>query len=235
FNTLTAGGAYADDRLFATLISRTRQWDLGAGLSVMLSDTVGFVRDLPHNLIASFKATLEEATHADLLLIVLDVADSAAELHFQTVQRTLDDLFEEVARAEPDGWTPPDRIVLLNKADLLSDNHELLIGGQRAPGAIAISSLPNGERLPAIGAAELLERVRSAVIGSEEEFRITVPLSDSRTIHTIENRGEVLERTYSGREVTLRTRLGRRQLELLRSSGARLRVESAEPAGGFPP
>ena len=235
FNTLTAGGAYADDRLFATLISRTRQWDLGAGLSVMLSDTVGFVRDLPHNLIASFKATLEEATHADVLLIILDVADPAAELHFQTVQRTLDDLFKEVARAEPDGWTPPEQIVLLNKADLLTDNHELLIWGQRAPGAIVISSLPDGERLPKIGAAELLERVRSAVIGSEEEFRITVPLSDSRTIHTIENRGQVLERTYSGREVTLRTRLGRRQLELLRSSGARLRVESAESAGGLPP
>ena len=235
FNTLTAGGAYADDRLFATLISRTRQWNLGAGLSVMLSDTVGFVRDLPHNLIASFKATLEEATHADLLLIILDVADPAAELHFQTVQRTLDDLFEEVTRAEPDGWTPPERIVLLNKADLLSDNHELLIWGQRAPGAIAISSLPDAEGVHAIGAAELLERVRSVVVGDEEEFRITVPLSDSRTIHAIENRGQVLERTYSGREVTLLARLGRRQLELLRSSGARLRVESAEPAGGLRP
>ena len=79
FNTLTAGGAYADDRLFATLMTRTREWDVGGGHRVMLSDTVGFVRDLPHNLVASFKATLEEATHADVLLIVLDIADPAAE------------------------------------------------------------------------------------------------------------------------------------------------------------
>ncbi|MFP3326302.1 GTPase, partial [Planococcus sp. SIMBA_160] len=67
FNTLTeasgGGGAYADDKLFATLSTRTRQWRLGGGDSVMLSDTVGFVRDLPHHLVASFKATLEEAVH----------------------------------------------------------------------------------------------------------------------------------------------------------------------------
>ncbi|QKK09459.1 MAG: GTPase HflX [Planctomycetota bacterium] len=100
FNALTSGGAYADDRLFATLMTRTREWDLGGGLRVMLSDTVGFVRDLPHHLIASFRATLEEATHADLLLIVLDLADPAAEMHLETVLKTLDDVFEDVARAE---------------------------------------------------------------------------------------------------------------------------------------
>ncbi|MEO0630664.1 MAG: GTPase HflX, partial [Planctomycetota bacterium] len=57
FNTLTRGGAYADDRVFATLMTRTREWDLGGGSTAMLSDTVGFVRDLPHNLVASFRAT----------------------------------------------------------------------------------------------------------------------------------------------------------------------------------
>src|SRR5690606_9771161 len=67
FNALTTGGAYADDRLFATLVTRTRDWDVGGGLRVMLSDTVGFVRNLPHHLIASFRATLEEAMQADLL------------------------------------------------------------------------------------------------------------------------------------------------------------------------
>src|SRR5690606_4671081 len=69
FNTLTAGGAHANDQLFATLVTRTREWNVARGLTVMLSDTVGFVRDLPHDLVASFRATLEEATHADLLLI----------------------------------------------------------------------------------------------------------------------------------------------------------------------
>src|SRR5690606_33555594 len=73
FNTLTGAGTYADDKLFATLDTKTRAWKLEHGVEVLLSDTVGFVRDLPHNLVASFKATLEEAVHADLLLHVLDV------------------------------------------------------------------------------------------------------------------------------------------------------------------
>src|SRR5262245_23445813 len=68
FNTLAAAGTYADDKLFATLDTKTRAWKLDRGTTVMLSDTVGLVRDLPHNLVASFKATLEEAVHADLLL-----------------------------------------------------------------------------------------------------------------------------------------------------------------------
>ncbi|MCH9058095.1 MAG: GTPase HflX [Planctomycetes bacterium] len=204
FNTLTAGGAYADDRLFATLISRTRQWDLGAGLSVMLSDTVGFVRDLPHNLIASFKATLEEATHADLLLIVLDVSDPAADLHYATVERTLNELFEEVAKAEGSSWEPPRRVVLLNKADLLKDNHELLVWRQRLDHSIAISSLPGEDGLPMIGAAELIKEVQMAAQGGVEELFITVMLCDSKTINTIENRGEVLDRSYEGDRVTLK-------------------------------
>ena len=77
FNTLTAAGTYADDKLFATLDTKTRAWKLERGTEVLLSDTVGFVRDLPHNLVASFKATLEEAVHADLLLHVLDVGHPA--------------------------------------------------------------------------------------------------------------------------------------------------------------
>ena len=77
FNALTTAGTYADDKLFATLDTKTRAWKLERGTDVLLSDTVGFVRDLPHNLVASFRATLEEAVHADLLLHVLDVGHPA--------------------------------------------------------------------------------------------------------------------------------------------------------------
>src|SRR3954468_947872 len=73
FNTITAAGTYADNKLFATLDTKTRAWRLERGTEVLLSDTVGFVRHLPPNLVASFKAALEEAVHADLLLHVLDV------------------------------------------------------------------------------------------------------------------------------------------------------------------
>ena len=88
FNTLTAAGTYADDKLFATLDTKTRAWRLERGTEVLLSDTVGFVRDLPHNLVASFKATLEEAVHADLLLHVLDVGHPHAEQQFNDRARS---------------------------------------------------------------------------------------------------------------------------------------------------
>jgi len=239
FNTLTAGGAYADDRVFATLMTRTREWPLGGGVDVQLSDTVGFVRDLPHNLIASFKATLEEATHADLLLIVLDVSDPAAGLQYETVRRTLDELFEEVGAAEARSgqpWTPPERILLLNKIDQLRDNTEVLVWQQRSPGAIPICALrppagesaEPGEEPP--GQRELRERVRQIAVGPIEELTLSLPLSEGRTIHRLETVGEVLDREYNGQEVRLRVRLGRRQLDRLRARGAQLRVETATPA-----
>ena len=92
FNALTAGGAWAHDQLFATLSTRVERWELGGGTGVMLSDTVGFIRRLPHHLIASFKSTLEETTHCQLLLLVLDASDPNALSQLDTVQATLDDI-----------------------------------------------------------------------------------------------------------------------------------------------
>lgn len=224
FNSLTAGGAYADNRLFATLMTRTREWhvrtdDATGGSSVMLSDTVGFVRDLPTNLIAAFRATLEEATHADVLLIVLDISDPACELQYQTVCRTLDELLDEVRESLADGeeWSAPERIVLLNKADKLQDNRELLIWQQRVPGAIPICALmpKKGTLLDQMGQRELATRIRAAARGSVEELAVTVPLREGKLVAAIENQGEVLAREYEGESVILRTRIGRRQLERL--------------------
>ena len=234
FNTLTAGGAYADDRLFATLMTRTRDWDLGGGLKAMLSDTVGFVRDLPHNLIASFRATLEEATHADLLLIVLDIADPAADMHLRTVHQTLDDLFKEVREVErrlKDGAEPapePKRILLLNKVDRLKDNAELLVWLGKHPDAIPISALPGQDGGLLQGGQALVDLAREEARGEIRELAITVPLGDARTIHTIENRAEVLERSYGEGIVTLRTRIGARQIDQLRSAGAKMVIEGEE-------
>jgi GTPase len=222
FNTLTTGGAFANDQLFATLMTRTREWNLGGGESVMLSDTVGFIRDLPHHLIASFKATLEEATSADLLLIVLDVADPAAELHYHTVQSTLDELFDERKLPEADR---PERLLLLNKADALRDNAPLLVWTQRYPGAIPLCAKdPKG-----VGQDELYDRVRAAARGPVRELRVTLPLSEGKAVDTIEKRAEVLDRVYDNGSVTLLTRIGERQLARLRSSGARF--DARTPAG----
>jgi len=234
FNALTAGGAYADDRLFATLVSRTRAWDLGGGLEVMLSDTVGFVRDIPHHLVASFRATLEEATHADVLLIVLDVSDEAAEMQYGTVNAVLDELFEQIERSgheEDRLWARPERILLLNKCDLLKDNASVLGWQGAVPGAMAISALAKADGTPGLGIEALRARVRGIATGDVGVFDVTVPLSDSKTVHLIETRGQVLDRTYGEGVVTLRARIGRRQLAQLRSLGARLELadESGKP------
>lgn len=235
FNALTTGGAFANDQLFATLITRTREWNLGGGLSVMLSDTVGFVRDLPTNLVASFKATLEEATHANLLLVVLDVSDPAAELQYDTVTSTLDELVAEVRRVEErEGreYAPPQRLVLLNKADRLRDPADIHYWQARvAPSgsrAIPFCALKPG----GVGHAELVEVVRDMARGPVEELEITLPLNESKAISVIERQGEVLDRRYDESGVTLRARLGARQLARLRASGARMKVISAPSRNG---
>jgi GTP-binding protein HflX len=237
FNALTEGGAYADDRLFATLVTRTRDWDLGGGFSVMLSDTVGFVRDLPHHLVASFRATLEEATHADALLLVLDVSDPAAELQYQTVIDTLDQLEAEVREQEAregnlpeqnldgEGWTPPKRILLLNKADRLTDNRALLVWTQKVPDAIVISARqppPDG-----LGQRELHARVLALAQAGQVEALVTVPMSDGKALQRLENRAHVISREYDdqGTTVTMHIRTGRRQLDMLRSSSPRAKIQ----------
>jgi len=240
FNTLTEGGAYADDRLFATLMTRTRKWDLGGGLNVMLSDTVGFVRDLPHNLVASFRATLEEATHADLLLVVLDVSDPAAELQYNEVCRTLDELFEEVARehkraaakgagsTDAPAWKPPERLVLLNKVDRLKNNADVLFWHSKIPKSLPISALPGTPEAPSRGQDELAERVRQAVLGEERELTLSLPLRDSRTLNTLETKATILERDYEGDRVTLRVRIGARLLAQLRAGGAPITLDAKD-------
>jgi len=149
FNTLTDGNAYAHDKLFATLSTRTRKWDLGDGDAAMLSDTVGFVRNLPHHLVASFKATLEEAVHSDLLLVVLDVADPNAQRSIQTVLDVLDEI----------GADQQPRLICLNKIDKLAHNADLLVFQERFKDSVSISA-KSGR-----GLEKLVERVRAAGSG----------------------------------------------------------------------
>lgn len=231
FNTLTAGGAYADDRLFATLMTRTREWPLGGGVNVMLSDTVGFVRDIPHHLVASFRATLEEATHADVLLILLDVSDPAAELQYKVVSGVLDELETEIREAghlEDKHWVPPQRILLLNKIDRLKDNSIVLSWQQQVKGAMSICAIGGDDAHS--GLPQLAAAIREQAVGEVDDFLVTVALSDSKTINLIETRGEVTERDYDTTHVTLHARIGKRQLAMLRSAGARLDLATASGA-----
>ncbi len=140
FNALTKAGAYAANKLFATLDTTTRALYLGeAGRSVSLSDTVGFIRDLPHGLIDAFQATLHEAADADLLLHVVDAASPNRAEQIEEVQRVL----HEIGAAE----VP--QVLVFNKIDLLEPGQQppprdRPLRSGRCPGAAGVRERPYG-------------------------------------------------------------------------------------------
>src|SRR5262245_20152197 len=129
-NVLTGATVLAQDKLFATLDTRTRRWQLPAWGPVLLSDTVGFIRDLPHHLIASFKATLEETRQANLLLHVADASSPVVLDQIASVYRVFEELHIEAK----------DTLLVLNKVDALHDRARLEGLLNRYPNAIPTSA-----------------------------------------------------------------------------------------------
>ncbi len=214
FNQVTeGGGAYAHGKLFATLSTRVERWDLGGGQGVLLSDTVGFIRELPHHLVASFRSTLEETVHANLLLIVLDASDAHAEHQLQVVNETLDEI----------GATDQPRVLVLNKMDLVADGRDSLVWLNRHPDAVPISAA-TGE-----GLEVLTSVVREHLQGGERKVKITAEISDGKTVTLVEKRSTVLDRQYRDGTVELTVRIGRRQVDELLAQGARIRINGLEP------
>ncbi len=203
FNTSTHGGAYADDKLFATLTSRTRKWNLGDGDQAMLTDTVGFVKDLPHHLVASFRATLEEAIHADLLLIVLDISHPRAKQQLETVQKVLDAV----------GAKDSKRLLLLNKTDLLHSNAELLLIQQEYPDAIPISAKTG------VGIEDVVEFIKEQLKGKNLSLTLQVDMADGKTINFLETRATVTDRQYENQYVTMQVKIGIHLYDQLKATG----------------
>ena len=135
---------------------------------MLLSDTVGFVRDLPHNLVASFKATLEEAVHADLLLHVLDVGHPHAEQQFETVHKVLEEI--GVARSKPE-------ILLLNKIDTEEGEDDFPVLADAAP-----RRDPASAPRPAPGSTSLQEAVYQAVRGQQVDVTLEADVTNGRLI-----------------------------------------------------
>lgn len=219
FNTLTAAGTYADDKLFATLDTKTRAWKLERGTEVLLSDTVGFVRDLPHNLVASFKATLEEAVHADLLLHVLDVGHPHARQQFDTVHKVLEEIgVRGGERGKPE-------LLLLNKIDTPEAQQEVHTWKALHPDALAVSAR-TGQ-----GLAELVEHVYRFVRGQQVEAVLSMPVTDGRLISFIESHTRVCDRTFDDGNVRFTVIVGKRTLsDLARHPGLEI-VRTREAAG----
>ncbi len=214
FNTLTAAGTYADDRLFATLDTKTRAWKLERGMEVLLSDTVGFVRDLPHNLVASFKATLEEAVHADVLLHVLDVGHPQAQLQYDSVHKVLAEI----------GAAGKPEILLLNKTDTPEGADAADVWLALHPGAIAISARTGR------GLEQLHERVFQHVLGTQSEVTLLASVTDGGLLAFLERNTRIQEKRYLDGSVQIHAIVGRRILGELERNDA-VRIESVVPLG----
>jgi GTP-binding protein HflX len=200
FNTLTGAGTYADDKLFATLDTKTRAWKLERGLEVLLSDTVGFVRDLPHHLVASFRATLEEAVHADLLLHVLDVGHPHAQQQFDSVHEVLESIG---AKGKPE-------ILLLNKIDTPEGADALPEWRTVYTDAIAISARTGK------GLERLVQTVAAALRGRQRDVTLEVDVTDGRLISFIESRTRVHDRKFLNGTARFEVSVGEQTLEELK-------------------
>jgi GTP-binding protein HflX len=183
FNTLTKSDVVAMDQLFATLDPTMRQLRLPSGRTVILSDTVGFVSDLPHELVAAFRATLEEVLEADVIVHVRDIAHPESEAQ----KRDVEDVLLQLG-VEADGERPV--IEALNKVDILSEEESRAVtaAAARNPAEVALSAL-TGE-----GVARLLDIVDQSLSQRRKALTVTLPLEDGETIAWLYRRGEVLKR-----------------------------------------
>jgi GTP-binding protein HflX len=180
-NTLTGADVRAEHRLFATLDPTTRKLELPAGRELLLTDTVGFIQKLPTDLVAAFRATLEEVTEADLIVQVLDLSSPAVEEQAATVERVLADL----------NAVDKPRVVALNKVDLLgpaSRRRAVSNLTARYPGAVAISAVRR------TGFDELLREIDRASRGDTVQLEILVPYGREGVLAELRKIGGV-ERT----------------------------------------
>ena len=195
-NALTGADVFAQDALFATLDTRTRRWQLPGWGPVLLSDTVGFIRDLPHHLIESFKATLEEARQAHLLLHVADAQQSG---RLRTDCRGLQ-VLEEI------GIERKDTLLVINKIDLLPDRARLDGLLNRYPTAIAISARTG------IGLANLAAAVSDALSRSFLDVDVELGVENGRLLAYLAAHGEVLSKHYTDSRVIVHCRISQQHL-----------------------
>ncbi|MFO0837249.1 MAG: GTPase HflX [Phycisphaerae bacterium] len=198
-NALTGAGALVEDKLFATLDTLTRRWTLAGGGHVLLSDTVGFIRDLPHHLVASFRATLEEAIHADLLLHVVDASSPHAEAQITAVNGVLGDL----------GAAEKPTLLVFNKIDAVRDEAALAVLRHQHENALPISARGGA------GLAELADRVHARLHGDVKRMTLSLPARDGRGLDFVERFAEVLDRRWDDGRVLVDVRIAPRVLDHL--------------------
>ena len=203
---------YVQNQLFATLDPLTREVDLGENASVLLTDTVGFIRKLPHHLVASFRATLEETKDADILLHVVDASHPLWEEQRMVVEQVLGEI----------GVTDQPSLLVFNKTDLLPEDELLALQervGALVPGAIYVSSVADGG----------LEPLRRALAGSVRARRPVSELrlapEQGRLLADLHRLGQVLEQRTDGDRVVVRARIDAALLGRMKQAGAEIVTE----------
>ena len=188
-NLLTGAGVVADERLFATLDPRTRRFALPGGEPVLVSDTVGFVRKLPHQLVEAFRSTLEVVNEADLLVHLVDSSAPGPEDQMDAVRLVLGEI----------GAGDIPELLVFNKADLAPDEARRLAA--RHPGAILLSAA-TGQ-----GTEDLLEAMASHLRRASHVVELCVPYSRGDILAALHREGEVLSTSEGDEAMTVRARL----------------------------
>lgn len=193
-NAVTRANVTVQNQLFATLDPTTRRLHLPNGTDCLLTDTVGFVRKLPHHLVDAFASTLEETLEADILLLVVDASDPERSEHLETTEEVLKQL----------GAEHKPRLVVVNKADRPYDRGSLMADISRVEPSIPVvfTSARSGE-----GLEELIVAVQTAVDNLMTAHTYRLPLDRYDLVARIYEHGRVEERRYNGDSVTLRARV----------------------------
>lgn len=189
-NAMTGSETLVEDKLFATLDPTTRQLKLKEGSTILLTDTVGFISNLPHSLVNAFKSTLEEAKTAELQLIVLDSSDENVFDQYKTVLKVLEEIDAQNSK----------RLIVLNKSDLLSEEnaHSIKIE-QEFSGAIKISAKNK------TGFDELKEKIMESILGEIKEF--VIQKENSSVLSEIRKKGVLVEELWLEDGIHIKARL----------------------------
>ena len=195
-NALTDADAYVEDRLFATLDTRTRKWQLEGGAEVLLSDTVGFIRNLPAQLVESFKATLEEAITADLLLHVVDVSNPDAQKQVESVNKVLADI----------GCGEKQILLVLNKIDVISGINTMETLQTLYPDSIGVSAKTG------YGLNQLHEAVVGKYHGGVIIVKVTTSQANGKIQSFLRANTTIISEKYTAENVIIKAQLGQNQL-----------------------
>ncbi|MCS7022233.1 MAG: GTPase HflX [Gemmataceae bacterium] len=209
-NALTGANVYVKNQLFSTLDTRTRRWHIPQWGLVLLSDTVGFIRDLPHHLVASFRATLAEARHARLLLHVVDASNPQAAQQIDAVTAVLKEL----------GCHNKPTLLVLNKIDRIQDRSQLRLLETKHSRCVAVSAL-TGE-----GLNDLADTVVEMLAEDFADAEIITSAANGKLLAYLNAHAEVYRQEFrdEANEVRLHCHLPRRVLQQLRDPTVRIRL-----------